>query len=56
MGGVATQAFAANDETAKRIKEFAGGKEPKTGKVSLTTPEIAETAIQFQYPLMSKAR
>lgn len=41
-GSVATQGFAATDETEKRIKEFAGGKKIASGKVSLTTPEIAE--------------
>lgn len=35
--------FAAEDATAAdRIKEFTGGVEPGSGKVSLTTPEIAE--------------
>ena len=42
FGAGATQAVAASGETEKRIKEFAGGKEIKSGKVSLTTPEIAE--------------
>ena len=42
VGGVASQAFAETSETQKRIKEFAGGKAIKSGKVSLTTPEIAE--------------
>ena len=35
-------AFAEGEKAAARIKAFAGGKEPATGKVSLTTPEIAE--------------
>ena len=42
VGGGATQAIAAANETDARIKEFVGGKEVKSGKVSLTTPEIAE--------------
>ena len=42
VGAGATQAVAASGETEKRIKEFAGGKEIKSGKVALTTPEIAE--------------
>jgi sulfur-oxidizing protein SoxY len=37
-----TPAGATPDETAKRITEFAGGKEPGTGKITLTAPEIAE--------------
>ena len=41
VGGMAAPAFAAS-ETDKLVKEFAGGKEIKSGKVSLTTPEIAE--------------
>ncbi|MGI9522842.1 MAG: thiosulfate oxidation carrier protein SoxY [Hyphomicrobiaceae bacterium] len=42
VGGAASQVIAAAGETEKRIKEFAGGKEIKSGKISLTTPEIAE--------------
>ncbi len=42
VGGVATQVVAEAGETEKQIKAFAGGKEVKSGKVSLTTPEIAE--------------
>ena len=42
VGGSATQAIAATDEIEKRIKDFTGGKQAKSGKVSLTTPEIAE--------------
>ena len=42
VGGGAFQAVAATDETSKRINEFAGGKSIGSGKVSLTTPEIAE--------------
>ena len=38
----ALPAFAEGDKAAARIKDFAGGKEPATGKVALTTPEIAE--------------
>ncbi len=38
----ALPAFAEGEKAAARIKEFAGGKEPATGKVALTTPEIAE--------------
>ena len=37
-----TPAFAATEEVAKRISEFTGGKEPATGKITLTAPEIAE--------------
>ena len=41
--GVPAIALAAADPTAEdRIKEFTGGAEVKDGKVSLTTPEIAE--------------
>jgi sulfur-oxidizing protein SoxY len=38
----ALPALAEGDKTAERIKKFTGGKEPTAGKVSLTTPEIAE--------------
>jgi sulfur-oxidizing protein SoxY len=38
----ALPAFAEGDKTAERIKTFTGGKEPTAGKVSLSTPEIAE--------------
>ena len=41
FGGITAPAFAAT-ETDKLIKEFAGGKEVQSGKVELTTPEIAE--------------
>jgi sulfur-oxidizing protein SoxY len=41
-GFTAFPANAAAEETAKRIAEFAGGKEPGTGKITLTAPEIAE--------------
>ncbi len=41
--GLPAMAFAASDPTAEdRIKEFTGGAELKDGRVSLTTPEIAE--------------
>ncbi|MCV0396279.1 MAG: thiosulfate oxidation carrier protein SoxY [Rhizobiaceae bacterium] len=36
------QAFASPEDVEKQISEFAGGKEPQTGKISLNTPEIAE--------------
>lgn len=42
MGWRATPAAATPEETAKRIAEFAGGKEPQQGKLTLTAPEIAE--------------
>lgn len=42
LGVSVTEVLAASDESNKRIAEFAGGKTPATGKVSLTTPEIAE--------------
>lgn len=35
-------AFAAKNNSAEMIKEFAGGKEPVKGKVKLDLPEIAE--------------
>ena len=35
-------AFATPEEAAKAIEAFTGGKEPKTGKLTLTAPEIAE--------------
>lgn len=35
-------AFAAAEDTAKAMADFAGGKEPQTGKITLTAPEIAE--------------
>ncbi len=38
----ALPAFAEGEKAAERIKAFTGGKEPTAGKVSLTTPEIAE--------------
>ncbi|AXS40481.1 thiosulfate oxidation carrier protein SoxY [Breoghania sp. L-A4] len=36
------EAFAASDDVKKAIMDFTGGKEPATGKVELTAPEIAE--------------
>ncbi len=42
VGLPASSALAATPETDERIKAFTGGAEPKTGRVSLTTPEIAE--------------
>jgi sulfur-oxidizing protein SoxY len=44
MGGAPNVAFAADTaaEVEKRINDFTGGKKPAAGKVSLTTPEIAE--------------
>jgi sulfur-oxidizing protein SoxY len=42
MGWRVTPAAATPEETAKRIAEFAGGKEPLQGKLTLTAPEIAE--------------
>ena len=35
-------AFAAAEDAAKVVGDFAGGKEPQTGKIKLTAPEIAE--------------
>ena len=35
-------AFAAAEDAAKLIADFTGGKEPQTGKITLTAPEIAE--------------
>ncbi|MGI9522278.1 MAG: thiosulfate oxidation carrier protein SoxY [Hyphomicrobiaceae bacterium] len=40
--GLLTPLRAAANETENRIKEFAAGQEIKTGKITLTTPEIAE--------------
>lgn len=37
-----TAAQAASEDTEKMISEFAGGKAPEAGKITLTTPEIAE--------------
>jgi sulfur-oxidizing protein SoxY len=42
ISGSLTAALADNAEVEKRIAEFAGGKKPAAGKVSLGTPEIAE--------------
>lgn len=42
IGLSATEVLALADETNKRITDFAGGKKPAVGTVSLTTPEIAE--------------
>lgn len=36
------RAAATPEETAKMLAEFAGGKEPQTGKITLTAPAIAE--------------
>lgn len=41
-GSNTAPAFANVEETEKRIAEFAGGKTPETGKLTLTAPEIAE--------------
>lgn len=38
----ASAAFADAAATDKRLKEFTGGKTPKSGKITLTAPEIAE--------------
>jgi sulfur-oxidizing protein SoxY len=35
-------AFAAVEDTEKRIMDFTGGKTPEAGKITLTAPEIAE--------------
>ncbi len=40
--GTVPIAFADEAATATMIKDFTGGAEPATGKVSLTAPEIAE--------------
>jgi len=42
FGGLSIEASAATDEVKKLISDFAGGKTPANGKISLTTPEIAE--------------
>ena len=42
FGGVSLEALAADDAVKKTIEAFAGRKTPASGKVSLTTPEIAE--------------
>jgi len=42
LGMPVGQVLALADETNKRINDFTGGKKPVPGKVSLTTPEIAE--------------
>ncbi|MET3660388.1 thiosulfate oxidation carrier protein SoxY [Aquamicrobium ahrensii] len=36
------RAVAATEEVGKLIADFAGGKEPQSGKLTLTAPEIAE--------------
>ena len=41
-GGLTTAALAKEDLAAAAIKEFTGGKTPAAGKISLSTPEIAE--------------
>jgi sulfur-oxidizing protein SoxY len=38
----ATAAFADPEAANKRLAEFTGGKTPKSGKITLTAPEIAE--------------
>lgn len=35
-------AYATPEETAKAVAEITGGKEPQSGKLTLTAPEIAE--------------
>ncbi|MDN2581834.1 thiosulfate oxidation carrier protein SoxY [Aquibium sp. ELW1220] len=35
-------AFAAAEDVTKMMADFSGGKEPQTGKITLTAPEIAE--------------
>ena len=42
LGGMPVGSSAATDEVKKLISDFAGGKMPASGKVSLNTPEIAE--------------
>ncbi len=42
IGFVPGAAFAAPEDAAKLIADFAGGKEPQRGKITLTAPEIAE--------------
>jgi sulfur-oxidizing protein SoxY len=37
-----TPAYAASDASTKRMMDFTGGKEPASGKITLTAPEIAE--------------
>ena len=42
FGQSVAPAFASTEEADKAIADFAGGKTPETGKISLITPEIAE--------------
>lgn len=42
VGLLPRKSVAAPEDAAKLIAEFAGGKEPQTGKITLTAPEIAE--------------
>jgi sulfur-oxidizing protein SoxY len=42
VAGFGTAALADAGETEKAIQEFAGGKTPQTGRLTLTAPEIAE--------------
>ena len=42
LGCMSSEAVAATDEVKKLISEFSGGKTPASGKIALTTPEIAE--------------
>ncbi|MBZ8132007.1 thiosulfate oxidation carrier protein SoxY [Afifella sp. IM 167] len=41
-GGRAGPAFAGAAETDQAIKDFTGGTEPQSGRITLTAPEIAE--------------
>ncbi|MFZ1813539.1 MAG: thiosulfate oxidation carrier protein SoxY [Rhizobiaceae bacterium] len=42
MTGFAGLAFASAEDTQKLMMEFTGGKEPASGTITLTAPEIAE--------------
>ena len=42
FGLSATSALATPEEAKKALADFVGGKEPKSGKITLTAPEIAE--------------
>jgi sulfur-oxidizing protein SoxY len=60
-GVSATAAFADPEAANKFLMEFTGGKTPKSGKVTLTTPEIAENgntvpvSISVDSPMTEKS-
>jgi sulfur-oxidizing protein SoxY len=57
----ASAAFADAEAAEKRLMEFTGGKKPQGGKVTLTTPEIAENgntvpiSISVDSPMTEKS-